>query len=728
MIRRLGAVMACLLVATTGVAALPSPAIAGYYTVTACHQNGVNNSWQVAGSSGFAAAYVECPGGVSVNGHLNEGMVARNTGGPGLAPGFAQAKVVFEAPPDAQVVHIAGEINQNSGSGGWLAGIYNETHNAWASCTLCGTGGSWVRFGNGFGSPAPRRVSALAVCIQGSGCARDRLYGYVALRNMEVVVEETSAPAVAIRPVGLAAGGWRRGMQNLVVDATDPVGIRTTRPFIDGALVRNIIHACDFTRTVPCTNATSVVPIDTRTLRDGRHEIEAIADDAAENPRVVSRVVSTDNTAPTPPAGLTVGGGSGWKSANSFSLGWSNPRPTFAPIVRAFVAVCPVGKVGVGGCPTTTLTGAAASARGISVPGPGRWLARVWLQDAAGNSNPSRPAEVSLQFDDQAPTLMIRRPAADRPTLVRVAATDRGSGIGSREILLRRRGTRTWRALPVTAEVGGFSTVVNDEKFPDGTYQLRARAVDPAGNERSTERLSDGKLAELALPLRIKTRLIVGRPKRVRARGSRGGRPRYRIKLVEAPRAAFGRIISLRGRLTSPGGNPLSNREVRVLERTRVPSAPWRSIATIRTSRSRRFRFKALRGPSRTLRFRFGGSETIRGRTSDVRLGVRAATSLHVSRRRVVNGEDVTFRGRLDSRPLPSTGKLVELQAYARGRWLTFKTVRANPRTGRWAYPYRFSATRGHVRYRFRARIPRELGYPYETGMSRIVKVSVDGQ
>ena len=146
--------------------------------------------------------------------------------------------------------------------------------------------------------------------------------------------------------------------------------------------------------------------------------------------------------------------------------------------------------------------------------------------------------------------------------------------------------------------------------------------MDLAGNERSTDAF-DGKKAELALPLRVRTTPRVGRPTRVRARGAHGKR-RYRIKLVERPRARYGRTIPLRGRLTTPGGNPLVGRDVRVYEQTKLAAAPWRQIATVRTSRTGRFTFKALRGPSRTLRFRFGGSDTIRGRTADVRLGVRA--------------------------------------------------------------------------------------------------------
>ncbi len=300
-----------------------------------------------------------------------------------------------------------------------------------------------------------------------------------------------------------------------------------------------------------------------------------------------------------------------------------------------------------------------------------------------------------------------------------------GSGLGGREILLRRKGSHNWISLPVAARANGFSASIDDEELPKGVYELRARGVDLAGNERSTDRWSDGKPAELALPLRVATRLAVGKPKRVRARDANGKR-RYRIKLVRSPRAGFGRTIPIRGRLTSPGGNPLAGRDVQVFEQTHLAFARWRLIATLTTRRNGRFKFKALRGPSRTLRFRFPGSDTVQGRTSDVHLGVRAATTIRASRRKVVNGEYVTFSGRLRGQ-LPASGKLIELQARGRGHWLTFRTVRVDADTGRWSYAYRFSATRGTVSYRFRARVPKEAGFPYEAGVSRRVRVTVRG-
>jgi hypothetical protein len=126
------------------------------------------------------------------------------------------------------------------------------------------------------------------------------------------------------------------------------------------------------------------------------------------------------------------------------------------------------------------------------------------------------------------------------------------------------------------------------------------------------------------------------------------------------------------------------------------------------------------------LRFRWPGTDTVRPASADIPVVVPARTSIRVDRRRVRNGDTVTFRGRLRGRPLPDGGKLVDLQVKLRDRWRTFATPRADP-GGRWAFAYRFEATRGLVRYRFRARIRREAAYPYELGYSRTVRVTVRG-
>src|SRR4051794_39539491 len=117
---------------------------AGTYEVLACQADGANHSWQASRSNGFADAYIRCP--VQPDG-ANEGMVARNTGGPGGAPGLSLAKVTFNAPPGARIVNARGWIKQNS-TGGWQAGIHEASPSAWVWCGVgcTSTFGTWVAF------------------------------------------------------------------------------------------------------------------------------------------------------------------------------------------------------------------------------------------------------------------------------------------------------------------------------------------------------------------------------------------------------------------------------------------------------------------------------------------------------------------------------------------------------------------------------------------------------
>jgi hypothetical protein len=182
----------------------------------------------------------------------------------------------------------------------------------------------------------------------------------------------------------------------------------------------------------------------------------------------------------------------------------------------------------------------------------------------------------------------------------------------------------------------------------------------------------------------------------------------------------------VRGRLTSPEGNPLQDVEVQAWTQVRDGSTPPRLIATVKTSRTGRFSFLVRRGPSRTIRIRYGGTTEIRSATRILNLNVRSKTSIRVNRHHVVNGDTVRFHGRIRTGRIPASGKLVELQVWVRGRWRTFATTRAGRRGG-WSYRYRFDGTSGHQIYRFRARVPVETGYPFATGRSRSVRVAVSG-
>jgi hypothetical protein len=363
----------------------------------------------------------------------------------------------------------------------------------------------------------------------------------------------------------------------------------------------------------------------------------------------------------------------------------------------------------------------------VQVPADGAWVGRFWLRDAAGNENRDAAASVPLYLDRAPPQLgfLLREP--DDPTRIELRASDSVSGLGRAEIEIRRRGDAAWLPVMTRRSGAGFVATLDDENLPDGTYDLRARAYDVAGNIQSTDREVGGRAATRAVPARIGTRLVAGRIKRVVAGGSNGRPRRTRQITIVRPRVGYGRTIPIRGRLTTPGGNPVANASIEVWEQLALPHAESRRVAIIATCGRGRFRFKALRGPSRHLRFRYPGTPLVRARTAEVDIRVRASSTFEVRPKRVVNGEEITLRGRVRGYRVPSVGKLVQLQAYSRGKWLTFATPRASAANGRWNYRYRFTSTRGTVRYRFRALVPREAGFPYDSGASRSGYVVVRG-
>jgi len=153
-----------------------------------------------------------------------------------------------------------------------------------------------------------------------------------------------------------------------------------------------------------------------------------------------------------------------------------------------------------------------------------------------------------------------------------------------------------------------------------------------------------------------------------------------------------------------------------------TPSA----IGFATTSREGRFTYALVAKRNRDVLFRYSGSRRIGPASALFHLRVPAASSLVASRGTVRNGESVLFSGRVRSRPLPANGKLVEMQAYFRGRWRTFSTLRSD-NSGRWRFRYRFGATLGRVTYRFRVRLPSEAGYLFVRGKSPVAKVVVLG-
>lgn len=551
-------------------------------------------------------------------------------------------------------------------------------------------------------------------------------YGWASLTYIAVTVLDQTTPSIENPTGDLWTERWIGGMRRVQFSPADNTGIKGTRVLVDGRVVSHADQACDPTlKTCPGWSR-GPLEVDTASgIVDGEHELVLQAVDRGDNVGAISRKVRIDNTPPAAPVALRVVGGDGWRASNDFAVEWTNPPQSAAPIDGAEYRLCPAA-----GPPADCLSGSRTGDRltkleDLEVPAPGEWTLAVWLRDAAGNARPETAAPpVTLRFDAESPSLGIRAQDPENPARISVAASDATSGISGGDIEYRREGSDAWRTLAAQLEPGGFSAMLDDERMPDGIYELRARAWDAAGNERSTDRRVAGEPAKLALPVRIKTRMDVGKRRTLRARRSNR---RKRIMYVRRPLVGQGRKVRIRGRLVAPGGNALSDVDVEVAARIAVPGVDFAPVATLRTSRRGTFSYLVPAGPSRILRFRYPGAPKIRAQTREVHVRVRRLSAIRAGDRTVVNGEAVTFTGRLRGGFLPSTGKLVELQYFDRGKWRTFRTFRAAPSSGRWSYAYRFDNTRGTRTYRFRLRIPKENGYPFSTGQSRPVAVRVRG-
>ena len=163
----------------------------------------------------------------------------------------------------------------------------------------------------------------------------------------------------------------------------------------------------------------------------------------------------------------------------------------------------------------------------------------------------------------------------------------------------------------------------------------------------------------------------------------------------------------------------------------RVPGGARCSTLRRRAHRRRRplpLHAARARGPSRqlfvTYRSHLGDPDA--GGRAVLALKVAAGVRLVVRPRHVRNGQAITFRGALLGRPIPASGKLIDMQVKVGRRWQTFATTRARGRRASFDYRYRFTRTTARIIYRFRALARAESAYPYATGASRIVKVRVN--
>jgi hypothetical protein len=182
----------------------------------------------------------------------------------------------------------------------------------------------------------------------------------------------------------------------------------------------------------------------------------------------------------------------------------------------------------------------------------------------------------------------------------------------------------------------------------------------------------------------------------------------------------------MQGRLTTPSGEPIGRATVFVGQQPE--GEQWRLDGTAKTDAKGRFVYRPpARRPNRHLRavyFPFSDSnENVA--SAILKLGVDAGMTLHVNRHRLRNGDRLVFTGRVLG-PVPAAGVAVTLQAKVGRHYRSFRQLRATSRTnGRIRTVYRFERTTQPARYRFRLKLVRQAGLPFQSGVSPVVSVSV---
>jgi hypothetical protein len=185
------------------------------------------------------------------------------------------------------------------------------------------------------------------------------------------------------------------------------------------------------------------------------------------------------------------------------------------------------------------------------------------------------------------------------------------------------------------------------------------------------------------------------------------------------------RSVLVRGRLTSAvTGNPLAGQPIQVLATQLRTGAPRFQIGDAQTDASGRFSFRIPPGPARLVRFSFPGTNAAGPAAAAVSMRVPASSTIHAKPRvtRLHRRVAISGRLRLAGAANPRPGKLVLLQAFERGHWHTVAATRSRP-SGTWHRSIRFLAR--PATYRLRALIRRERSFPFVTGSSRVVRVTV---
>ena len=247
-------------------------------------------------------------------------------------------------------------------------------------------------------------------------------------------------------------------------------------------------------RSYPCPNGGGTIAVDTTGLSDGPHRSPSRPSTPAAPRRTDSRRRSTSTTSRRPHRRRrrSTAGTAGARRTSSRSAGRIPPQNA-APDRRRGLPLLPSRqRRRVRSASTASVPRTAGQRRdeAPACPAPGDWDAtRLAASTPRATATPaSATPSTTCGFDPTPPTATHRAARRRRP--------DAHPRAGRRTSLRRSPAARSRCSATARASGGrsrresspdGLAATIDDSKLPDGSYRIRARVVDAAGNERSTQ-------------------------------------------------------------------------------------------------------------------------------------------------------------------------------------------------------------------------------------------------
>jgi hypothetical protein len=273
--------------------------------------------------------------------------------------------------------------------------------------------------------------------------------------------------------------------------------------------------------------------------------------------------------------------------------------------------------------------------------------------------------------------------------------------------------------VPCPATASGVVSL-NTRTLTNGPHTIQLTVTDAAGN------ITVGR------PVRVRVANITATPQgappaddscnRTRAPAGTRHLTAHFTRGRKSLSVRYGRGARVSGRLRD-GATPVGGATLCVLLRDDVRGAVDGFGGTVTTNDKGLFEYKLPVGPSRIATFVYRTPEG--AVLATVKTRVSARVTLRRDRSSVRGGRPITFRGSVLGGP-SAAGLVVELQAPLGKGWQEFATARTSD-AGRFRITYRFTRVPRVRHFRIRVRVRKQGAYPYATGASRPVRVTVRG-